>query len=127
MFELTDDQLRRLEEIRRDEMIERLILELRQENPAWLERTGLWPTIRLLQGMREEAWAFGIKEPAVVERFLRHGLTFTDFHKQPDFIEFMNRPVADTPEQRFRDYQSVVEFKMLMQQWREHESARSAK
>ncbi|UQY36810.1 hypothetical protein K8U54_10120 [Pseudomonas fulva] len=127
MFDLTGDQLLQLEQIRQDEMIERLILELRQENPAWLERTGLRPTIRLLHEMREEAWAFGIHEPAMVERFLRHGLTFTDFHKQAAFIEFMNRPVADTPEQRFRDYQSVVEFKVLMQQWREHERARSAK
>ncbi|POA75568.1 MULTISPECIES: hypothetical protein [Pseudomonas] len=119
MLELSTEQLSQLDDIRQNEVFERLLLEVQQENPEWLSRKGLMPALQMLKDLRERAWGFGIREPESVEHFLRHGLTFTDFDKQPAFIEFMNRPVADSPERRFEDYEDIVVFRMNMQHWRD--------
>lgn len=123
MFELSTEQVAQLEGIRQDEVFERLLLEVRQENPEWLSRKGLMPALQMLKDLRDRAWSFGIREDETVEHFMRHGLTFTDFDKQPAFVEFMNRPVADSPERRFKDYEDIVEFRMNMQHWRDMHAA----
>lgn len=127
MLELSEEQLLQLEEIRQDEIIERLLLELRTENPTWLEQKGLWPAMQMLRDLREEARALGIRDPDVTERFMRHGLAYTDFHQQSVFIDFMKRPVDDSPEQRFQDYESIVEFNTLMRDWKAYEATQEAR
>ncbi|MGE7958524.1 hypothetical protein ACQKQA_18385 [Pseudomonas sp. NPDC089530] len=119
MFELSNEQVAQLDDIRQNEVFERLLLDVQQENPQWLARKGLIPALQMLKELRERAWGFGIREEEVVERFIRHGLTFTDFDRRPAFVEFMNRPVADSAERRFEDYEDIVAFRMNMQQWRE--------
>lgn len=127
MLELSEEQLRQLDEIRQDEVMERLLLDIREESPDWLERKGLWPTVQMLRDLRDEAWAMGIRESDSVERFMRHGLAYTDFYKQPVFITFMKRPVSDSPEQRFKDYESIVEFNLMMQDWKAFEATKGAR
>lgn len=127
MLELSEEQMLQLEEIRQDELIEQLLLEIRTENPTWLEQTGLWPAMQMLRELREAARALGIRDPEVTERFLRHGLAYTDFYKQPVFIDFMKRPVDDSPEQRFKDYESIVEFNIMMRDWKAYEATQEAR
>lgn len=127
MLELSEEQMLQLEEIRQDELIEQLLLEIRAENPAWLQQKGLWPAMQMLRDLREEARALGIRDPEVTERFMRHGLAYTDFYKQPVFIDFMKRPVSDSPEQRFQDYESIVEFNSMMRDWKAYEATQEAR
>lgn len=118
MLELTADQLDALEQVRQNEVIEKIMLEVRQHNPQWLEQKGLWQTIQYLKDYREKAWALGIEAPETVEQFMRFGLQFPGFEETPGFIRWMQRPVADTPEQRFRDYSSVMDFVQGQRIWR---------
>lgn len=76
MLELDAGQLDRLQRVRDDEVIERVLLEVRREAPAWLERRGLLPAIRQLGELRATALELGIEEPGTIERFLLHGLAF---------------------------------------------------
>ncbi|MEQ0919853.1 hypothetical protein ABLT09_19125, partial [Pseudomonas aeruginosa] len=100
MLELDAGQLDRLQRVRDDEVIERVLLEVRREAPAWLERRGLLPAIRQLGELRATALELGIEEPGTIERFLLHGLAFPGFQDTPAFLAHMRRPLADSPEQR---------------------------
>ena len=60
MLELDAGQLDRLQRVRDDEVIERVLLEVRREAPAWLERRGLLPAIRQLGELRATALELGI-------------------------------------------------------------------
>ncbi|AZC31905.1 hypothetical protein C4K38_3948 [Pseudomonas chlororaphis subsp. piscium] len=118
MLELTADQLKALEQVRQNEVIEKIMLEIRQHNPQWLEQKGQWQTIQYLKDYREKAWALQIEEPDTVESFMRFGLQFPGFEQTSGFIRWMKRPVNDTPEQRFRDYASVMGFVQGQRAWR---------
>ncbi|UCR84125.1 hypothetical protein [Pseudomonas chlororaphis] len=118
MLELTADQLKALEQVRQNEVIEKIMLEIRQHNPQWLEQKGQWQTIQYLKDYREKAWALQIEEPDTVGSFMRFGLQFPGFEQTSGFIRWMKRPVNDTPEQRFRDYASVMDFVQGQRAWR---------
>ncbi|EOT7835572.1 TPA: hypothetical protein ACP31J_005116 [Pseudomonas aeruginosa] len=122
MLELDAGQLDRLQRVRDDEVIERVLLEVRREAPAWLERRGLLPAIRQLGELRATALELGIAEPGTIERFLLHGLAFPAFQDTLAFLAHMRRPVADSPEQRFQDYERIVEFRLASQKWRAYET-----
>lgn len=119
MFELSSEQVTQLDEIRSDEAIERLLLELRAQDRAWFNRLGLTGGINYLAGYRRHAIELGLTDPQVIEDFMRYGLMFPEFHQGEEFISWMKRPVADSPEQRFKDYQHVMEFvwKLRSTQW----------
>lgn len=85
MLELDAGQLDRLQRVRDDEVIERVLLEVRREAPAWLERRGLLPAIRQLGELRATALELGIEEPGTIERFLLHGLAFPGFRTRRRF------------------------------------------
>lgn len=93
------------------------------EAPAWLERRGLLPAIRQLGELRATALELGIEEPGTIERFLLHGLAFPAFQDTPAFLAHMRRPLADSPEQRFQDYERIVEFRLASQKWRAYETS----
>ncbi|GLF11984.1 TPA: hypothetical protein NH847_001558 [Pseudomonas aeruginosa] len=123
MLELDAGQLDRLQRVRDDEVIERVLLEVRREAPSWLERRGLLPAIRQLGELRATALELGIEEPGTIERFLLHGLAFPGFQDTPAFLAHMRRPLADSPEQRFQDYERIVEFRLASQKWRAYETS----
>lgn len=91
MLELTADQLKALERVRQNEVIEKIMLEIRQYNPQWLEQKGHWQTIQYLKDYREKAWALQIEEPDAVENFMRFGLQFPGFEETPGFIRWMKK------------------------------------
>lgn len=117
MLEFTAEQLQRLEMAREDEVIEKLLLEVREHDPAWLKQIGEWPAYRYLKEQREDAWGFGIKGANEVELFMRHSLMTPGFQKEPAFIKWMQRSVTDSPEQRFRDYDSVMHYLRVLKEW----------
>ncbi|MFT0621911.1 hypothetical protein ACMHYQ_04520 [Ectopseudomonas guguanensis] len=117
MLEFTAEQLERLEKVREDEVIEKLLLEVREHDPAWLAQIGEWPAYRYLKEQRGDAWAFGIKDPEMVELFMRYSLMTPGFQKEPQFIKWMQRPVVDSPEQRFRDYDSIMQYLQALAEW----------
>ena len=100
----------------------RVLLEVRREAPAWLERRGLLPAIRQLGELRATALELGIEEPGTIERFLLHGLAFPLSRTRRRFAH-MRRPLADSPEQRFQDYERIVEFRLASQKWRAYETS----
>lgn len=117
MLELTPEQLEHLEKAREDEVIEKLLLDIRKHDPAWLEEMGERPAYLYLREQREDAWRLGIRDPEQVERFLRYSLWTPGFQKSAPFIKWMQRAVEDNPEQRFRDYDSVMQFLRALDQW----------
>lgn len=119
MFELSSEQVAQLNEVRSNEAIERLLLELRTQDPAWYDRLGLNGGINYLAGYRRHAKELGLTDPQVIEDFMRYGLMFPNFDQDEEFVSWMKRPVADSPEQRFEDYQHVMEFvwKLRNTQW----------
>lgn len=110
MLELSSEQVAQLDAVRRDETIEKLLLEVRAQDPDWFARHGLTGGTSYLAGYRRHAEGFGITDPQVIEDFMRYGLMFPGFHKDDAFVSWMKRSVADSPEQRFKDYQSVMTF-----------------
>ena len=122
MLELDAGQLDRLQRVRDDEVIELVLLEVRREAPAWLERRGLLPAIRQLGELRTTALELGIEEPGTIERFLLHGLAFPASRTRRR-LSHMRRPLADSPEQRFQDYERIVEFRLASQKWRAYETS----
>lgn len=110
MLELSADQLTGLEAVRRDELIEKLLLEVREQDPAWYGRHGLAGGISYLAGYRRDAETLGLIERRSIEDFMRYGMMFPGFNREQAFVEWMARPSADDPDQRFRDYQRVMEF-----------------
>ena len=110
MLKLSIEQVAQLDAVRRDEVIEKLLLEVRAQDPNWVAQHGLAGGISYLAMYRRYAEELGLTQPLVIEDFMRYGLMFPDFHKDDAFVSWMKRPVADLPEQRFRDYQSVMTF-----------------
>ncbi|WP_223451807.1 MULTISPECIES: hypothetical protein [unclassified Pseudomonas] len=117
MLELSAEQLEQLDHIRQDEVIDKLLLEVRQQDPAWFAKVGEPKASAYLRQLRDEAKALGIEGPEETELFMRYGLYKPGFQQSPEFVEWMQRPVADTPEQRFRDYDSVMQYVDALKEW----------
>ncbi|MBG0848025.1 hypothetical protein ACPA0O_00080 [Ectopseudomonas chengduensis] len=110
MLELSSEQIAKLDAVRRDEVIEKLLLEVRAQDPNWFAQHGLTGGTSYLARYRRYAEEFGLTDPQSTEDFMRYGLMFPDFHRDDAFVSWMTRPVDDSPEQRFKDYRSVMRF-----------------
>jgi len=117
VLELSAEQLNQLDTLRQDEVIEKILLEARQQDPAWYAKVGEPKATAYLRQLREEAYALGIDAPQENELYMRYGLYKPGFQQSPGFAEWMQRPVSDTPEQRFRDYDSVMQYMDALKDW----------
>ena len=122
MLELDAGQLDRLQRVRDDEVIERVLLEVRREAPAWLERRGLLPAIRQLGERARRRWNWVSKSPGRSNAFSCTAWPSPASRTRRRFAH-MRRPLADSPEQRFQDYERIVEFRLASQKWRAYETS----
>ena len=99
MLELTQDQLRQLQQHEHAGFVSRVRADVVREFPG-VDRGGLEP--RLLAA-HERALQLGLQSPAARTQFLYQEAFAPGFYQQPAIADWLTRP-GEPPEQRWRDF-----------------------
>lgn len=109
MLKLELAQLERIDQVREDDYLKQVALEVRRIYPHLLEGVEQPKLMDYLAEAYASAQEFGLSERGMIGQYLYFSIVHPRFFANEGFVKWMQRDY-DSPEQRFRDFRAILLF-----------------